>query len=57
VYKQTHALATYEQVRRVIIVPNEFSQENGELSPSMKIKRRVVESRYGNEITRAYAAS
>ena len=56
VYKQTHALATYEQVRRVIIVPHEFSQENGELSPSMKIKRRVVESGYGDEITRAYAA-
>ena len=57
VYKQTHALATYEQVRRVIIVPHEFSQENGELSPSMKIKRRVVESRYVDEITRAYSAS
>ena len=57
VYKQTHALATYEQIRHVIIVPHEFSQENGELSPSMKIKRRVVEARYGDEITRAYAAS
>jgi long-chain acyl-CoA synthetase len=57
VYKQTHGLASYEQVRHVIIVPDEFSQENGELSPSMKIKRRVVESRYGAVITRAYAES
>ncbi len=57
VQKQTRALASYEQIRRVIIVPDEFSQENGELSPSMKIKRRIVESRYGDEISRAYAAS
>jgi long-chain acyl-CoA synthetase len=57
VRKQTHALATYEQIRHVIIVPHEFSQENGELSPSMKIKRRIVEARYGDEITHAYAAA
>lgn len=57
VYKQTHALGTYEQVRRVIVLPDEFSQENGELSPSMKIKRRIVESRYGQEIEKAYAAA
>jgi long-chain acyl-CoA synthetase len=57
VYKQTQSLATYEQVRRVIVIAEEFSLENGELSPSMKIKRRVVESRYAAEITRAYAVS
>ena len=57
VHKQTRALASYEQVRHVIVVPHEFSQENGELSPSMKIKRRVVEARYDEEITRAYAAA
>jgi long-chain acyl-CoA synthetase len=54
VRKQTHALATYEQVRRIIVVPREFSVEGSELSPSMKIKRRVVEARYAPEIERAY---
>ena len=55
VRRQTADLATYEQVRRVVLVENEFSVESGELSPSMKIKRRVVEGRYKAEIDRAYA--
>lgn len=54
VHMQTHALATYEQVRRIIVVPREFSVEGGELSPSMKIKRRVVEKHYASEIEQAY---
>jgi long-chain acyl-CoA synthetase len=55
-YRQTKALATYEQVRQVIVIPQEFSVERGELSPSMKIKRRIVEERYAGEIDRAYGA-
>jgi long-chain acyl-CoA synthetase len=51
---QTGALASYEQVRKIVIVPHEFSVERGELSPSMKIKRRIVEQRYAVEIERAY---
>jgi long-chain acyl-CoA synthetase len=54
VAKQTRELATFEQIRRVIVVPHEFSVESGELSPSMKIKRRVVEERYAADIDRAY---
>ena len=54
VEKQTRELATFEQVRRAIVIPHEFSIERGELSPAMKIKRRVVESRYQPEIDLAY---
>ncbi len=57
VHRQTGALASYEQVRRIVVVPTEFSVEGGELSPSMKIKRRVVESRYANQIEQAYGGS
>jgi long-chain acyl-CoA synthetase len=56
VHKQTRGLASYEQIRHIIVVPREFSVESGELSPSMKIKRRVVEQRYAGEIERAYEA-
>jgi long-chain acyl-CoA synthetase len=55
VEKQTADLAGYEQVRRVVIVPREFTVEGGELSPAMKIKRRVVEERYKAQIEEAYA--
>jgi long-chain acyl-CoA synthetase len=56
VRRKTADLATYEQIRRVILLPRDFSVEGGELSPAMKIKRRVVEERYAGEIDRAYAA-
>jgi long-chain acyl-CoA synthetase len=54
VRRQTEDLAEFEQIRRVIVIPREFSIENGELSPSMKVKRRVVEQHYAAEIERAY---
>ncbi len=56
VRKQTHDLATYEQIRRIIVLAHEFSVESGELSPAMKIKRRVVEDRYAAEINGLYNA-
>lgn len=52
--KQTEDLASYEQIRRIVVLPREFTVENGELSPALKIKRRVVENRYAAEIERAY---
>jgi long-chain acyl-CoA synthetase len=55
--KQTADLASFEQIRRVIVLPNEFTVESGELSPAMKIKRRVVERRYASLIDRAYAVN
>jgi len=53
---QTRDLGSFEQIRRVIILPHELTVVSGELSPSMKIKRRVVEERYADRIDRAYAA-
>lgn len=53
VHRQTHGLASYEQIRRIIVVPD-FTVDGGELSPSMKVKRRVVEARYADRIEEAY---
>jgi long-chain acyl-CoA synthetase len=53
---QTNDLGTHEQIRHIVVVSREFSVETGELSPAMKIKRRVVESRYAADIDRAYGA-
>ncbi len=38
-------LASYETIKKVHILPTEFSIETGELTPSMKMKRKVVEQR------------
>jgi long-chain acyl-CoA synthetase len=55
IVKETADLGSYEQIRRVLLIPHEFSVESGELSPSFKIKRRVVEERYRSQIAAAYA--
>jgi long-chain acyl-CoA synthetase len=57
VAEQTAELAPYERIRRIVILSDEFSVEGGELSPAMKIKRRLVESRYAARIEAAYGGS
>lgn len=52
----TTDLATFEQVRKIAILPRELSVESGDLSPTLKVKRRVVETRYAREIDRLYTA-
>jgi long-chain acyl-CoA synthetase len=49
------SLANFESIKRVCVVPEEWSLENGALTPSLKLKRRVVEQRYAKEIGAFYA--
>lgn len=48
-------LARYEQLKKVIVIAEEFSTENGVLTASMKLRRRVVEDRYRVRIEEMYA--
>jgi long-chain acyl-CoA synthetase len=47
-------LAPFETIKRVAVVPDEWSIETDELTPSMKLKRRVVERRYASQIAEFY---
>jgi long-chain acyl-CoA synthetase len=47
--------ARYEQPKKVLVIPDEFTIDNGMLTPTLKVKRRVVEKRYGDEIEALYA--
>ena len=40
------SLANYEMVKKHAIVDTPFSVESGELTPSMKVKRKVVKEKY-----------
>jgi long-chain acyl-CoA synthetase len=51
----TADLASYERIQRVAILPRDLTIEDGELSPTLKVKRRIVEQRYAGLIERAYA--
>ena len=47
-------LAHFETLKRVKVVAEEWTIESGELTPSMKLKRRVVEQQYAGEIAEFY---
>ncbi len=47
-------LARYEQIKKFAILDRSFSEEGGELTPSQKKKRRVIEKKYKNLIDQMY---
>ena len=48
-------LAHYEQIKRFTLLPHHFSVEKGELTNTLKIKRRVLNENYKKEIDAMYA--
>jgi len=48
-------LARFEKLKRVLLVAEEFSSDNGVLTPTLKLRRRVVEDRYRRQIDELYA--
>jgi long-chain acyl-CoA synthetase len=50
----TPSLARFEQIKKVAVLPREFSLEAGELTPTLKVKRRFVEQKYKDLIDRLY---
>jgi long-chain acyl-CoA synthetase len=50
----TAHLADYERVRRVALLPEEFSIDSGEMTPTLKIKRNLIDDRYGKLIDELY---
>ena len=47
--------ARVEQVKKFEVLPRDFSQEGGELTPSMKVKRNIVAQKYAGEVDALYA--
>lgn len=48
-------LANFETIKRFRLVADEWSQDSGELTPSMKLKRRVISAKYASVIDELYA--
>jgi long-chain acyl-CoA synthetase len=48
-------LANFETIKRFHLVPDEWSLDTGELTSSLKLKRRVILQKYANEIAAFYA--
>ena len=55
VEKVNQNLARFEKLKRVLLVADEFTPDNGALTPTMKLRRRVIEDRYRHQIDELYA--
>jgi long-chain acyl-CoA synthetase len=47
-------LAHFETIKKIMVVPDEFSIATGEITPTLKLKRRVVEIKYKQQIDELY---
>jgi len=47
-------LARFETVKKIILLENDLTVESGELTPTLKIKRRVVDEKYQSQIDKIY---
>jgi long-chain acyl-CoA synthetase len=48
-------LSRFEQIKRFVILPRDFSAEEGEVTPTLKLKRRVCEEHFAAEIESLYS--
>ncbi|MDX6289601.1 MAG: long-chain acyl-CoA synthetase, partial [Blastocatellia bacterium] len=52
---RTQNLAQFEKIKRIALLDEELTVEGGELTPTLKVKRRVVDQKYRDVIDRIYA--
>jgi long-chain acyl-CoA synthetase len=49
--------ASFEQVKRFVILDRDFTAEHDEVTPTLKLKRKVVGDHFANEIEELYSAA
>ena len=49
-------LSRFEQIKRFRVLPRDFTAEDGEVTPTLKLKRRVVEQHFAAEIEELYSS-
>ena len=52
--KRQEHLGRVEQIKKFTLLPRPFSQEEGEITPTMKVKRKVIEKKYNDLIEKMY---
>jgi len=53
---RTPKLAQFEKIKRIALLDQELTAESGELTPTLKVKRRVIDEKYRDVIDRIYSA-
>ena len=57
VSKANQGLAHHEAIKKIAVVPDEWTPESGELTPSLKLKRRVINEKYKDRISALYGGA
>jgi long-chain acyl-CoA synthetase len=52
--EHTASLSQYEKVKKFVLIENEMTVEGGELTPTLKVRRRIVDEKYKSVIDRMY---
>jgi long-chain acyl-CoA synthetase len=47
-------LAHFETIKKILVVPDEFTVATGEITPTLKLKRRIIEGKYRQQIEELY---
>lgn len=55
VARRTQSLGRVEQIKKITLLTRELTQEGGELTPTMKLKRKAIDQKYGPEIEKMYS--
>ena len=50
-------LERWETIKKFIILPRDLTIEDGELTPSMKVRRKIVEQKYMSELDTLYTSN
>jgi long-chain acyl-CoA synthetase len=53
--KATPALASYEKIKKIAVLDHDFELEAGEITPTLKIRRNIVERKYKDIIDSLYS--
>ncbi len=52
--KRSEPLARYEKVKKFVLLDKEFSMEDGEVTPTLKLKRKIITDKYKEELEKLY---
>jgi long-chain acyl-CoA synthetase len=55
VFEELSGLASFEMPKKIALIENDFSIDRGELTPTLKVRRRIVDQRYKSMIDALYA--
>ena len=47
--------SNYERIKKIILLKEEFTQQNGDLTPTLKLKRSIIEKRFAKDIEHLYS--